>query len=327
MINEEISRIFKEMGDILEINNEVWPSRAYHRAAQTIGSLPKDLEDMYKEGGLKAIEEINGIGKTLAEKIEEFIKTKKLKAHEELRASINPGLLTLLQIHGMGPKKVKKLYNELNINSIKDLKDAIKKQKIRNLKGFGEKSELLIKEGIDIDKTKRISYKKAISVAKELVKKLIQANVVVKVEIAGSLRRKKSTIKDIDILCISDNVEETVKFFITKFDVKKVIAKGKTKAAILLNNKIQVDLRIIKENEWGSALNYFTGSKEHNVYMRQVAISKGMKLNEYGLFDKKTDKLIASKSEEEIYDKLGFDYIPPDKREVGKYIEFKTLSS
>ncbi len=323
MINSEISRIFKEMGDILEINNEVWPSRAYHRAAQIIDSLPKDLVDMYKEGGLKAIEEINGIGKTLAEKIEEFIKTKQLKAHQELRSSINPGLLTLLQIHGMGPKKVKKLHNELNINSIEDLRDAVEKQKIRHLSGFGEKSELLIKEGIDIDKTKRVLYKKAISVAKELVKKLIQANVVVKVEIAGSLRRKKSTIKDIDILCISDDIKKTVDFFTTEFEVKKVIAKGKTKAAILLKNKIQVDLRIIKENEWGSALHYFTGSKEHNVYMRQVAISKGYKLNEYGLFDKKINKLIASKTEKEIYDKLGFNYIPPDKREVGKYIEFK----
>lgn len=327
MINSEIARIFREMGDILEINDEVWPSRAYNRAAQVIDSLPNDLSEMYKKDGLKSLEEINGIGKILAEKIEEFIKTKKLKAHEELRASINPGLLTLLQIPGMGPKKVKKLHNELNINSLSDLKEAVNKQKIRHLSGFGEKSELLIKQGIDIDKTKRIPYKKAISIAKELVKKIIQADVVTKIEIAGSLRRKKSTIKDIDLLCLSKDVKKTVEFFTTAFDVKKIIAKGKTKAAILLENNVQVDLRIIKKNEWGSALHYFTGSKEHNVYMRQVAIAKNMKLNEYGLFDKKTDKVIASKTEEEIYSKLGFKYIPPDKREVGKYIGFKILSS
>ncbi len=318
MINIELAEIFHKMGEILEILDIKWKPEAYYKAAQIIDAYPEDIIKVFEKTGLEGIEEIYGIGEGIGKKIVEYIKTGKIKEYEKLKKDISKGLLKLLQIPGMGPKKVKKLHKELGIETIKDLKKAVKEQKIRALDGFGEKSEQLIGESIELKKKQRVAYKLAKNISDKIIKRMIKEKVVVKVEVAGSLRRKKDTIGDIDILCTSDNPEKTMEFFTTQKEVKRVLAKGNTKSSIIFEN-IQVDLRIVKNDEWGAALNYFTGSKQHNIFLRQIAISKGLKLSEYGVFDRKTNKKVAGKTEEEVYKKLGLPYIPPKKRETNEY--------
>ncbi len=320
MINLELAEIFHQMGEILEILDIEWKPQAYYKVAQILESYPGDLKNVYDKYGLKGIEDISGIGEGIGKKIVEYIETGKIKEHEILKRKIPSGLLRLLEIPGMGPKKTKKLYKELGIRTILDLKNACKSDKISKLSGFGEKSQHLICENLEIRKKERIMYKIAKQIAEKIIKRLIKEKIVIKAEIAGSLRRKKETIGDIDILCVCKNRIKLTEFFTTQKEVNRIIAKGETKSSIFFDNKIQVDLRIVEENQWGSAMNYFTGSKAHNILLRQIAIKKGLKLSEYGVFDRKSGKLIASKTEKDVYSVLGLPYIPPEKRETNEYL-------
>ena len=316
MSNKALAEIFYKMSELFEIKDSPWESRAYQRAARNIETLSVDISDLYKKGGKLALMEIPGVGKGIAEKIEQFILEGKVKKFEEVVKSVPKGLLEMMDIPGMGPKKVSRLYKELGIDSVDKLEKAAKGGKIRALEGFGEKSEKDILSGISLLKRgrERMLITDAVPLAKTIVDYLKKCPSLKRIEIAGSTRRRKETIGDIDILAISSKPKEIMDAFTSMPNVYKVESKGNTKSAVNLEEGLDCDLRVLEEKSFGAALNYFTGSKEHNVRLRQIAITKGWKLSEYGLFDK-TGKQIAGLTEEELYKKLGMQYIEPEMRE------------
>ncbi len=320
--NKTIAAIFYQMAEILEVKQQVWESRAYQKAARTIETLSKDVGDIYKEGGLEKLMDIPGVGEGLAKKIEEFLKTGKISKHQELLKSIPRGLIDIMSIPGMGPKKASKLNKELKIDSVEKLEKAAKEGKIRVLEGFGEKSEQDILRCIEVFKKgqERMFLGEALPLAEEILNRLKGLKEVEKAGIAGSIRRKKETIGDIDVLVISKNPRAVMDFFVKMPNVDFIQGKGDTKSSVTLKEGLDCDLRVLDEKSFGAALNYFTGSKEHNIRLRQIAITKGWKLSEYGLFDK-TDKQLAGKTEEELYKKLGMGYIEPELRENTGEIE------
>ena len=324
MKNLEIARILYEIADILEIKNVQWKPAAYGKAARSIESLSEDIESIYKKKGKKGLDEIPGVGEGIAEKIAEYLETGKIKELENLRKKIPKGLTEIMKVQGMGPKKAAKLYKKLGIKSVKELEKAAKKGKIRKIATFGEKSEedILLGTGMVRKGKERKQLGVILPIAEEIAGKL-KLKSVKRLDIAGSIRRKKETIRDIDILIVAEKPKEVMDKFTTLDNVKRVLAKGTTKAAILLKEGIAVDIRIIPEKSYGAALNYFTGSKDHNIKLRQIAIKKGWKLSEYGLFRKKgkIETYIAGKTEQELYKKLGMRYIEPEMRENTGEIE------
>lgn len=317
MNNQEIAGIFYEMADILEMQNVQWKPRAYRQAARAISSLPEDVERIYKKGGIKLLEEIPGVGEGIAKKIIEFLKTGKIKEYKKLKKIVPSHINILMKIPGMGSKKVKKLNKLLNIKTVSDLEKAARAHKIAKIPGFGEKSEQDILEGIALMKKAkgRIPLKQAERVANKIIAKLKKLKEVKKILAAGSLRRKKATIRDVDILVSSTQPEKVIEAFANLKDIQKVLAKGHTKATIVFKSGIQSDLRVLSPESWGAGLFYFTGSKNYNIEMRKIAIKKGYKLSEYGLFDKQTGKMIAGKTEQEICKKLEVKYLKPEQRE------------
>jgi len=283
-------------------------------AAQNIEVLDEDIEDIIKKDKL---EDIPGIGEALAKKIKEFVETGKLEYFEKLKKEFPEGVLDLLNVPGLGPKKVAAIYKNLGVASLKDLQKAANEGKLRDLFGFGEITEQNIIRGIQL--LEKTSGRSLLNVAyndgTNYLKYLKKCNDIKKVDVAGSLRRMKETIGDVDILASSNNPNEVMECFVAYPDVQRILAKGITKSSVILKDNIQVDLRVVEPKSYGAALQYFTGSKEHNVTLRGFAIKKGYKLNEYGLFDKKNGKFIAGKTEEEIYKKIGFPYIEPELRE------------
>ena len=316
MDNKKIANILYDIANLLDIKDIKYESIAYRRAARSIEDESQDLKKLYKMGGTAALMDIDGVGMGIAENIEYMlINNGKSDKLNYLLKDIPKGVLDILRIPGLGPKKVKVLYNELKIDSKKKLLSMAKKGRIRELDGFAEKTEKMIIENIDRTKKdqNRISYSDARKIANKVINLLKKLNEVEKIEYMGSLRRKKETVGDIDILVSSNNSEKIVNKFIKLPGVIRVLVSGKTKTSILYEDQIQIDLRIVKIGEFGSASQYFTGSLEHNVIMRKIAISKNMKLSEYGLFDK-TGRLIESSSEKKIYKKLGLKFIPPSER-------------
>jgi len=320
--NKSIAEIFYQIAEILELKGQVWESRAYQKAARTIEMFSKDVSDIYKEKGLEGLMDIPGVGEGLAKKIEEFVNSGKIKKHQEVLKSIPSGLVEIMSIPGMGPKKAAKLNKELKIDSVEKLEKAAKDGEIRNLEGFGEKSEQDIIKNIEVFKRglERMFLGEALVLAKDILGRLKALKEVEAAEIAGSIRRRKETIGDIDILVISKNPGKVMDFFVKMHNVDFVQSKGDTKSSVTLKEGLDCDLRVLDERSFGAALNYFTGSKEHNVRLRQIAITKGWKLSEYGLFDK-SGKQISGKTEEEIYKKLGMGYIEPELRENQGEIE------
>ena len=316
MDNKKIANILYDIANLLDIKDIKYESIAYRRAARSIEDESQDLKKLYKMGGNAALMDIDGVVMGIAENIEYMLRNKgKSDKLNYLLKDIPKGVLDILRIPGLGPKKVKVLYNELKIDSKKKLLSMAKKGRIRELDGFAEKTEKMIIDNIDRTKKdqNRISYSDARKIANKVINLLKKLNEVEKIEYMGSLRRQKETVGDIDILVSSNNSEKIVNKFIKLPGVIRVLVSGKTKTSILYEDQIQIDLRIVKTEEFGSASQYFTGSLEHNVIMRKIAISKNMKLSEYGLFDK-TGKLIESSSEKKIYKKLGLKFIPPSER-------------
>jgi DNA polymerase (family 10) len=317
MKKEEIAAIFIKMAEILEMQDVAWKPQAYRVAARSLEDLDKDVTEIYKKGGLKAIEEIPGVGEGIGKKIIEYIETGKIKEFEKLKKSLPSGLLEMMNVLGIGPKKAKVFYQKLGIKNIKELRKAAQAGKIHELPMFKEKTEENILENIKLykGKKKRIPFKTANKEATKILNILKKVPGVKRCIGAGSLRRKLSTIGDIDLLVTSSQPKKAIDKFTKVPGIKKVLAKGQTKAVIILNNNLQVDLRVIPDAEFGAALQYFTGNKGHNILLRRIAIKKGYKLNEYGLF--KGKKRIAGKTEKEIYNKLGLKMPKPEKR-VGK---------
>ncbi|MBU2639280.1 MAG: DNA polymerase/3'-5' exonuclease PolX [Nanoarchaeota archaeon] len=321
MINQEISKIFYEIAEIYNLKNVQWKPMAYNKAARVIENLPDDLKAIYKKEGLKGLDAIPGIGKSMSKKIEEYIKTGKIKKYIELKKSIPKGLVKLMEIQGIGPKKASKLYKKLRIENLKDLEKAIRKGKVKNLEGFGSKSEEDIQESVKLFKerknNKRYLLGEILPMAEELISKLKKLSDTRHAIACGSIRRMYETIGDVDILATGSY--KIVDEFCNFDDVKKILAKGSTKASVILKNNLQVDLRVVKDDVFGSALQYFTGSKDHGIKLRRIAMKKGYKLSEYGLF--KRNKIIVCRNEESIYNRLGMQYIPPELRENTNEIE------
>ncbi len=323
MKNLEIARIFYEIADILEMQGVEWKPRAYRRAARAIETSSKDVGAIYQKDGLKALKEIPGVGDAIAKKIEEFIKTGKVKEYLRLKKGIPEGVEKIKNIPGMGPKKALFLHKKLKIKSIKDLEKAAKTGKIRKLPRFGEKSEEDILKGIKLLKSSagKVLLGKAWPIAQEIISSLKKLREVQKISLAGSARRRKEVVRDLDILALSSNPKKVIEFFTKLPAVAAILAKGPTKSSVRLKDGLNCDLRVVEEKSFGAALQYFTGSKDHNIRCRQIAIKKGLKLNEYGIFDAKTKKYLCGKTEKEVYKKIGMQYVEPELRENQGEIE------
>ena len=309
--------IFRYKGD------DRFRALAYDKASRVIASLPEDIESFSKHDKLS---DIPGIGTHTEEKIKEYFRTGKISKYEQLKKEVPLGILDMTEISGFGPQSVKKLHEELLVETKEELVKALQSGEVAKLKGFGKKKVEGMLRGLKLHKTieERMLLWEALEAAEPLLKKLRSLQEVKKAELAGSLRRMKETIGDIDILVACDvkNRKKIVSFFTGSNMAKQVLAKGDTKASIIHKDSgKQIDLRIVNETEWGSALQYFTGSKEHNVHLRTIAKDKGYKISEYGIFTIKNDKWVAGKEEEDIYNTLGFKIMPPEMREDKGEIE------
>lgn len=319
--NREIAELFEEIAELLDFKGaNPFRIRAYQRAAQNLESLTEDVEALVKQ---ERLQEIPGIGADLAGKIQEYILKGRLTYYDELKKEVPEGILDIMAIPGVGPKTAKLLYDNLRIETLEDLEKAARQGRIRNIPHLKEKTEQNILKGIDIHKraAERMSLGKALSVANDIILRLKELKEVKRISYAGSLRRMKETVRDIDILITSRNPQKVMDFFVSLSDVKKINAKGDTKSSVLLRDDVQVDLRVVEEDCFGAALLYFTGSKQHNIHLRDLAKAKGYKINEYGIFRVRDDKRIASKEEADIYKTLGMPYISPELREDSGEIE------
>lgn len=313
MKNRVVAKILYEVADLLELEGVEFKPRAYRRAAQAVESCPIPIEDLVAQGRLH---ELPGVGESIAQKIEEIVKTGKLSLHEELKAKLPVDLYALTQVEGVGPKTAKLLYETLGVRTLEDLERVARAGKIRTVKGLGPKIEEKILRGLaeakGAERRELLGY--ALPLARNIRQKLLATGLFRRIELAGSLRRGKETVGDLDILAVSDKPEEAARAFCTLPEVEEILAQGPKKSSVKLVGGLQADLRIVPEESFGAALQYFTGSKEHNIRLRERAVARGWKLNEYGLFDE-NEQMIAGKTEEEIYRALGLIYIPPELRE------------
>ena len=320
MDKDRVAEILVEIGTLLELKGEnPFKTRAYLNAARTIENLNEPLAKSWRENRLG---EIKGIGEALEKKITELMKTGKLAYYDELKASIPPGLIEMLEIPGLGPKKIQALHQKLDIDSVGKLEAACKSGKVAGLDGFGEKTQANILEGIE----RRRAYASkhllndALRAAEPLLENLREHPDVIRCSAAGSLRRFKEVIGDIDLLASSKKPAKVIEFFVAQPGIIKVTVRGDTKASVILDGGIQCDLRVVSDKELPFALAYFTGSKEHNIVMRQRAIARGLRLNEYGLFKSKEETrdpelLVSCREEADIFAKLDLPFIPPELRE------------
>ena len=318
--NEEVANILYEIADLLELKGIQFKPQAYRNAARNIKSLSESIENLYLNEELRGIP---GVGESIASKIKELLETGKLQYLEDLRKEFPNHLQDLLNIQGLGPKRLMKLYKELDIKNLEDLEKAIKNEEIQKIEGFGKKSEETILKGIQLYKEsqKRFLLGDILPIALELKNMLITQKATKKVEIAGSIRRRKETIGDVDILVVSDKPQEIMDFFVNLEIVNRVLSKGLTRSSVITEKNLQIDLRVIEESSFGSALLYFTGSKEHNIKLRKIALERNWKLNEYGLRDRHKNEIIAQEREDQIYKLLNMAYIPPELREDRGEIE------
>lgn len=321
MNNGPIANIFRNIADILEIEGEnLFRVRAYRKAADTVKNLSEDISKIAEQKNLTGLP---GIGEDLASKIKEFLDTGKISAYEKLRKKTSPVMLDMLAIPGVGPKTAKILYDNLKIKSLKDLEKKAKARKISGLPGIKEKTEGNILRGLEFLRKDRgrMRLDTAFMTARHIIAELKNLPEAIKISPAGSLRRMKETIRDLDILVTSKKPEVIMNAFVNLPDTGKVIAHGPVKSSIVTKDNVQVDIRVVPQKDYGAALMYFTGSKEHNVKLREIAVKKGLKINEYGVFDVKTNKRLAGSSEKEIYGLFKMDYIEPELRESTGEIE------
>ncbi|MFP4403376.1 MAG: DNA polymerase/3'-5' exonuclease PolX [Candidatus Woesearchaeota archaeon] len=322
--NKNIAKLFDEMAILLELEGVEWKPQAYRKASRNINNYYMDINEVYKKKGIKGLQKIKGVGENISKHIEEYLKTNQIKKLKDMRKKYPKEIMDISTLEGLGPKKIRFLLRKLNIKSKKDLENAVKNKQIRNLEGFGEVTEKNIQQSLNLHKKKkgRMLLDQATRICNEIINYLKKETNIKTINYAGSIRRMKETIGDIDILAIKINADKLINAFTNFKDIKKVISKGQTKSSIILNeDNIQVDLRIIPKESYIAALQYFTGSKAHNIELRKIALSEGYKLSEYGLFKKKDNKKISLKNEKELYKKLGLQYIPPEIRENRGEIE------
>ncbi len=319
--NEKVIKILKELSIFYQIENIEFKSRAIEKAVHSLEALDKNLEDIYRQEGEDGLKNIPGIGEGIARRIKEIIETGTLKEYENYKKKIPIDVENLTKLEGVGPKTIALVWKKLKVKNIQDLEEAAKNHKLCVLEGFGEKKEQKILKSIEFYKLsgQRFLLGFIEPIVLEIKDYLASLKEVKKIEVAGSFRRRKETIGDVDILVVSKNPEKVMDWFVKMKNVEYIYAKGPTKSAVKLKNGLDVDLRVVDEKSFGAALMYFTGSKEHNIELRQLALKKGYKLNEYGLF--KGEKFICGKTEEEVYEKLDLEWIPPELREARGEIE------
>ena len=315
--NSEIARMLNETADILEIQGaNPFRVRAYRNTSRVIDNLTEKLSDIVKKNP-DELNSIRSIGKGMHDKIIEYCQTGKVKEFEELKSTLPSGLLDMLKIQSFGPKRVRLVYEKLGIDNVDKLEKAAAEGKIRALPGMGEKSEAKILKSIRDFRTLQTNRKlwaDAEQILDDFLEYLKKVDGIDKLEAAGSFRRRRETVGDLDILITcSDDKEKIIQHFVDYPETLEILAQGDTKASVVLREKIQVDLRVVKPESFGAALQYFTGSKEHNVALRALAKEKEMKLSEYGVFQ--NEKTIAGKTEKDVYNILGLDFIPPELRE------------
>ncbi|MGE0494949.1 MAG: DNA polymerase/3'-5' exonuclease PolX [Vulcanimicrobiota bacterium] len=314
--NQKAARLFQEIADFLELKGEnQFKVKAYQKAARALSGIERPLRDLYDSGELKSVP---GIGKAIAEKIEELLQAGQISMHRQLSEEFPPQILDLMDVPGLGAKKAAVLYRELRIGSLPELEEALAAGKLRDLKGFGKKTEEKLLEGIKrlAQVEHRLPLGQAVRVAREFVAELSKLAGVETVVPAGSLRRGAETVGDLDLVCVASNSAEVMAAFCSAVDSQDVLMKGETRSSIRLSNGFQVDLRVVPADSLGAAMQYFTGSKDHNVALRARAEQRGLKLNEYGLYDQ-DGQVVAGRSEESIYAYLGLDFVPPELRETG----------
>jgi DNA polymerase (family 10) len=318
--NTDIARLLYQIGELYSLQGDYFRSRAYLRAAQRVEALPENIRTLHERGEL---ETIPSVGKGIATTINEYLITGTSSHLEELRESLPPGVLALLNIEGIGPKTALRLTRELGITSIDQLEKAAKNGQLRNLKGFGQRSEQSILQAIQAYQghQQRFLLNQVLPIIEEIKTLLAQSNQVQLIEVAGSARRMKETVGDLDILVAAENGLQVTEQFITMPRVARIVSQGKTRSTVILDSNMQVDLRVVPRQSFGAALQYFTGSKEHNIKLRGIASDQGYKLNEYGLFTRETNIKVAGSSESELYTQLGFAYIEPELRENRGEIE------
>lgn len=324
MKNKEIAEILYEIADFLEIQDVKYKPQAYRTAARNVESLSEDIEDVHERGELQ---EIEGIGESIADKIAEYLETGNLEYYEELKADLPIDIDAITSVEGVGPKTAKELYQALGVATLEDLERAAEEGKIAVMEGFGERSQQNILDHIDLAKLgqERLLLGRAFPIARDLEDQLREMDAFDRVDIVGSFRRRRPTVGDIDILATADEPETAMERFCTGEDVEEVLARGDTKSSVVVSGTLQVDLRIVDAAEYGAALVYFTGSKDHNITLRNRAIDRGLKLNEYGLFDvsdvddarsgRRVGEGLASETEAAVYEGLALDWIPPELRE------------
>jgi DNA polymerase (family X) len=318
--NDAVEAALFEYSELLSIvTDDRFKPRAYEKAARAVGGYPADLDGME----LAEILAIPGVGKSIGEKVEEFLRTGSMAGLEELRTKIPPGVREMTAIAGLGPKKAMVLYRELGISDVEELRRALDAGQLAGLKGFGARSEENIRRGIQrlSQQSGRALISAATDLAEYFLERLGGREDVQRIEFAGSLRRMAETIGDVDLLAASEDPEAVMEAFTGVGIVERVIAKGDKKTSVMTRKGLQVDLRIVPLEAWGAAMIYFTGSKAHNIRIREMAVRKGLKLNEYGLFRAKSGTLIVARAEEEVYAKLGLPWIPPTLREDRGEIE------
>ncbi|MDH7513389.1 MAG: DNA polymerase/3'-5' exonuclease PolX [Clostridiales bacterium] len=315
--NSDISEVFNRTADYLDIKGEnPFRIRAYRNAARIIGSLSRSVADMVAHE--EDLTKIQGIGQDLAGKIKEIVKTGTLPLLEQLKRELSPELSALMEIPGLGPKRVKVLYDEMGIRSVDELRQAAEEGKVRTLPGFGAKTESVILEEIGkIKETKKGGLRLKLAVAEQVVEPLVgylkKIAGVKEIDVAGSYRRRRETVGDLDILVACGQSCPVMDKFVGYEDVEKTLSRGKTRSSVVFRNGIQVDLRVVPEASYGAALLYFTGSKAHNIAIRKIAQKKKLKINEYGVF--RGEKRIAGRTEKDVYKQVGLPWIEPELRE------------
>jgi DNA polymerase (family X) len=319
-MNDEVADLLNEYSDLISISGgDAFKARAYEKAARSIGGYHGDIEQLDAKG----LGAIPNVGKSIAEKVMEYRETGRIQALEDLRAGIPDGLRSLLAIPTLGPKKAMRLHQELRVASVEELLDALDDGRIRDLSGFGPKTEENLLRGIQMMQRSgtRVPLGVAHDLAEEMLGELGESKAVRRAAYAGSLRRMVETIGDIDLLVASEEPASVMDAFSSMRYVDRVMARGETKCSVLTTKGLQVDLRVIEPAVWGAALQYFTGSKAHNVRIREMAVRKKLKLSEYGLFRAASGKLIVAETEEDVYEKLGLPWIPPPLREDNGEVE------
>jgi DNA polymerase (family X) len=318
--NRDIAEIFNKVADLLEIEGaNQYRVRAYRNAARTVDNLPQSAADMVAND--EDLSELSGIGKDLAGKIAEIVQTGELGQLKELQSRTPADLGEMMNIAGLGPKRVQALHKELGINSLEDLKEAAQQEKIREVAGFGQKTEEKILKSIEelAGKQERFLLKEVEEIANSLLEYLKNVKGIKDVVIAGSYRRRQETVGDLDILATCKKGSKVMEAFVGYEDVDEIVSQGKTRSTVILDSGLQVDLRVLAQVSFGAALHYFTGSKSHNIAVRTLGVQRDLKINEYGVF--KGKKRVAGKSEEEVYQKVDLPYIEPELRENRGEIE------